>query len=128
MNPTVMYGRLATSSPDRRQQVDECAPGHEAVRKIEARKPVAHEICEEVEHGIEEGKQPEHPPEADNRVPAGRAANRRNGESNDDETERPETGLVGDFDERIGGEAAVEAAPDQVRERNERSRKDERLQ
>jgi len=81
-----------------------------------------------VQHGIEKGKQPEHAPEADNRVPAGDAANRSDGESNDDEAERPEAGLVGDFDERIGGEVAVEAAPDQVRERHERSRKDDRLQ
>ena len=114
MNPTVIYGPLGDVLPDRRHQIDERAPGDEPIGKIEAREAIADEIGEEVQRRVEEREQPEHPAEANHRIPAAEPANGRDGEGNDDEAERPDAGLVGDLDERIGGEVAVDsrATPD----------------
>jgi hypothetical protein len=70
-----------------------------------------------VQGAVEERKQTDHPPESHQHVPSRHAPHRGQGEREDDKTQRPDTGLVGDFGERIRRQAAVDRAPDQVRER-----------
>ena len=89
---------------------------------------VADEVRREVQHRVEKREQAEHPPVTDDDVPAREPANWRDGERNDDEAERPDAGLVGNLDERIGGEVAVVAPPHEMRKGDERGCKDDGLQ
>jgi hypothetical protein len=64
----------------------------------------------------------------DDRIPAGDAPERGDGQRDGDEPQRPDAGLVGDLGKRIGAEVASDAAPDEQCKWNQCGGKDEGLQ
>ena len=94
--PTVMNGRFADI--------------HDHGRDVEV--VDEHDPRQHVQRRVEEREQPEHPPQLDEVVPAGEAAQRRDRERDREEGDRPGAGLVGDVVARVGGER-VQVAEDE---------------
>ena len=73
-------------------------------------------------------EKPEHPPELDDRVPAGEPTDRRHRECDDQETDRPVARRVCDVFDRIRGEVALERVEHERRGGDERRGKDDSLE
>ena len=63
-----------------------------------------HDPRQQMQRGIEEGEQPEHPPQLDEIVPPGDAAQRSDCERDREKGDRPGPGLVRDVVARVGSQ------------------------
>ena len=69
---------------------------------------------------VEEREEPEHPPELDDRIPAGDAAQRRDGERDHEKADRPVAREVRDEFDRVRGEVALDGVVNEHRGGDER--------
>jgi hypothetical protein len=77
------------------------------------------DVGEEMQSPVKEGEEPEHAAERDEPVLAGYAAERGNGESDEEEEEGPVSGGVGDELDGVGAERVVEIFPEEASDREE---------
>ena len=75
-------------------------------------------VDREVETAIEERKQPQHSPKPNRLVPACQTPKGRNAQGQDEKTQNPVTGSVGDALDRVGAQIARERPPDQQEKRD----------
>ena len=80
-----------------------------------------------MQRGIEKGKQSEHTPQADQPGPAGQTTQWRHRQGDQQQTQRPIAGRMGDGLHRIGANAAVQALPYQEDEREQTGDEQRRL-
>ena len=85
------------------------------------------DVRQQVQRAVEERKEAEHPPDADDVVPAGQPAKRRDRQRDQQEPQRPQPCRSRDRLDRIRAKPSLPGPTQQVRQRPERGDEDQRL-
>ena len=88
---------------------------------------VQHQVGGEVQAGVEKRKQAEHPAEPNQRVLTGDFPQRRDRQGDEQEAQRPFTGEMGDFLDRVGGQVIGKTVIHQHAERQRTEQEQDRL-
>ena len=88
---------------------------------------VQHQVGGEVQAGVKKRKQAQHPAEPDQRVLAGDLPQRRDRQGNEQEAQRPFTGEMGNFLDRVGGQVIGKTVIHQHAERQRAEQEQDRL-
>ena len=122
------HGERQQTAPGGEADRDEPALDDVLADRPEVEPLIDPDVRREMHRGIEEGEQPEHPPDPQRPFPSGDELERRASERAEEEDERVEAQPVQHFGDGIGTEAAAHRATGEPEQRRERAEKDEGLE
>lgn len=105
------YGEWNDESKTRETDQNEWSLGNVFEDRTPIEKLIKPDIRCEMKRAVEESKQSDHSPEFDEAVQTRDSSERRDCESCDNETDSPDSGLIGDVGDRIRAEVPVQPIP-----------------